>query len=99
MFHVNLPGCTQNTFLFGYLELPERPTPGGSFEVLLRTHYWLRLWKEALLPTAFLSIFVVEPRSLMVEKTRMSRGRKWMGQWLGSKWVISHTYKRDILGL
>ena len=68
MFHVNLPGCTQNTFLFGYLELPERPAPGGSFEVLLRTHYWLRLWKEALLPTAFLSIFVVEPRSLMVER-------------------------------
>jgi len=31
----------------------------AATEVLLRTHYWLRLWKEALLPTAFLSIFVV----------------------------------------
>ena len=36
------------------------------FEVLLRTHYWLRLWKEALLPTAFLSIFVVEPRPFLM---------------------------------
>ena len=69
---------------------PNVPTPGGSFEVLLRTHYWLRLWKEALLPTAFLSIFVVEPRSLMVEKTRMSRERKWMGHGLVSKWGKFH---------
>ena len=83
-------------FVWLLLELPDRPTPGGSFEVLLRTHYWLRLWKEALLPTAFLSIFVVEPRSLMVETTRMSRERKWIGAWLVSKWGKFHLLTNGI---
>lgn len=37
-------------------------------EVLLRSHYWLRLWKQALLPMALLSIFLGALQATLVSQ-------------------------------
>lgn len=37
-------------------------------EVLLRSHYWLRLWKQALLPTALLSVFLGALQATLVSQ-------------------------------